>query len=133
MPHFDAIAVGAGPAGSAAAYDLARNGAKIALIEKQTLPRHTTCGGGMPMVVSQGLAFDELRDVAPDAFVEAETRYMRHTWKFGDPIMGDMNPDPADLRKLSLWMVRRSVFDNALAQRAARAGADLRDGLAVRA
>jgi flavin-dependent dehydrogenase len=43
-----------------------------------------------------------------------------------------MNPDESDPRRLSLWMVRRSVFDNALAQRAASAGAELRDGLAVR-
>ncbi len=132
MPHYDAIVVGAGPAGNAAAYDLARNGAKVALIEKQILPRHKTCGGGMPMVVEQLLELDEIRDLAPDAFVEAETRFMRHTWKFGQPYLGALNPDDGDSRNLSLWMVRRSVFDNALAQRAARAGAELRDGLAVK-
>ena len=43
-----------------------------------------------------------------------------------------MNPDENDPRQLSLWMVRRSVFDNALAQRAAKAGAELRDALAVK-
>ena len=136
MPYYDAIVVGAGPAGSAAAYDLARNGATVALIEKQTLPRHKTCGGGMPMVVGQVLELDELRDLAPDAFVETETRYMRHTWKFGQPVLAALNPDaggyPPGARELSLWMVRRSVFDNALAQRAASAGAELRDGLAIK-
>jgi len=33
---------------------------------------------------------------------------------------------------MSLWMVQRSIFDNALTERAARAGADVRDGVAVR-
>ena len=132
MPHYDAIVVGAGPAGSAAAYDLARGGAKVALIEKQTLPRHKTCGGGMPMVVEQILELNDLCGLVPEAFVEAETRYMRHTWKFGDPFLAAMNPDDDESRKLSLWMVRRSVFDNALAQRASHAGAELRDGLAVK-
>jgi len=132
MLHFDVIVVGAGPAGNAAACDLARGGASVALIEKQRLPRHKTCGGGMPMVVEQVLDLEELRDLAPDAFVEADTQFMRHTWKFDEPVMAAMNPDDGDARRLSLWMVRRSVFDNALAQRAARAGAELRDGLAVK-
>jgi geranylgeranyl reductase family protein len=132
MGHYDVIVVGAGPAGNAAAFALARGGAKVALLEKQTLPRHKTCGGGMPMVVSQILELEALRDLAPDAFVEADTRFMRHTWKFGDPCLASMNPEPHDGPELSLWMVRRSVFDNALAQRAAHAGAELRDGLPVR-
>jgi len=132
MSHYDAIVVGAGPAGNAAAFELARNGARIALLEKQSLPRHKTCGGGMPMVVGDVLELDCLRDLAPDAFVEADTVSMRHTWKFGEPVLASMNPDGDDDRKLSLWMVRRSVFDNALAQRAAKAGAELHDGTAVK-
>lgn len=132
MQHYDVIVVGAGPAGNAAAFDLARTGARVALLEKQRLPRHKTCGGGMPMVVSQVLALEEIRDLAPDAFVEADTRFMRHTWNFEDAYLAPMNPEGEDGRPLSLWMVRRSIFDNALAQRAARAGAELRDSLPVR-
>lgn len=132
MNHYDVIVVGAGPAGNMAAWQLARAGAKVALIEKQVLPRHKTCGGGMPMAVGQTLLLEELRDLAPDAFVEADTRFMRHTFHFSDPYLAPMNRE-GDSRAISLWMVRRAVFDNALAQRAARAGAELRDGLAVRA
>ena len=145
--HYDVVVVGAGPAGNAAAYDLARAGARVALLEKQTLPRHKTCGGGMPLTVGQTLQLAELRDLAPDAFVEADTRYMRHTFRFADPHLAPINPPiPSDAQAeaegtasntqskppLGLWMVRRSVFDNALAQRAANAGAELRDGLAVK-
>ncbi|HLJ53445.1 MAG TPA: geranylgeranyl reductase family protein [Chthonomonadaceae bacterium] len=132
MPQYDAVVVGAGPAGCAAAFDLARAGARVALIEKHALPRHKTCGGGMPMAVEQVLALDTYRDLAPEAFVEADTRFMRHTWQFGQAVLAPLNPDPNEPRQISLWMVRRSVFDNALAQRAAAAGAELRDGLAVR-
>ena len=132
MAHYDVIIVGAGPAGNAAAFDLAQAGAKVALIEKQTLPRHKTCGGGMPMVVGDALRLDTIRDLAPEAFVEADTRYMRHTWNWGDSWLAPMNPDGEKDADISLWMVRRSIFDNALAQRAARAGADLRDSLPVR-
>src|ERR1051325_8192955 len=101
MAHYDVIVVGAGPAGNAAAFDLARGGAKVALLEKQTLPRHKTCGGGMPMMVSQVLALEEIRDLAPDAFVEADTQFMRHTWNFDDPVLVPMNPDEEDPRRLS--------------------------------
>jgi len=132
VSHYDVIVIGAGPAGNAAAFALTQGGARVALIEKQALPRHKTCGGGMPMVVGQALALDELRDLAPDAFVEADTLFMRHTWNFEDAWLAPMNPDGEEDRRLSLWMVRRSVFDNALAQRAARAGAELRDALPVR-
>lgn len=124
--RYDVIVIGAGPAGGAAAHACARAGMRVALIEKQRLPRHKTCGGGMPMVMH-----DVLRDLAPEAFVECQVRYMRHTLHWREPHLAPINPPGAD-RDLSLWMVRRSVFDNALAQRAAAAGADVRDGLAVR-
>jgi geranylgeranyl reductase family protein len=132
MQHYDAIVIGAGPAGNAAAFDLARAGAKVALLEKQPLPRHKTCGGGMPMTVAHVLALDEGRDLPPDTFVEADTRFMRHTYHFDDAYLAAMNPDEETAGPLSLWMVRRSVFDNALAQRAARAGTELRDDLPLR-
>jgi flavin-dependent dehydrogenase len=41
---FDALVIGAGPAGSAAARALARAGAQVLLCERGTLPRHRLCG-----------------------------------------------------------------------------------------
>lgn len=132
--QYDVIVVGAGPAGNAAGYDLARAGARVAIVEKHSLPRHKTCGGGMPMLVSNvlGMNMGELHDMNPDAFVEANTLYMRHTYCFDNPVLSPMNgPQDAD-RPLSLWMVQRSLFDNAMAQRAAAAGADLFDSVSVK-
>jgi geranylgeranyl reductase family protein len=42
--RFDALVVGAGPAGSAAAVVLARGGARVALVDKATFPRDKACG-----------------------------------------------------------------------------------------
>jgi geranylgeranyl reductase family protein len=123
---YDLVVCGAGPAGAMAAATAARAGLKVALLEKYPLPRHKTCGGGTPMVMQ-----NFLYDLAPEAFVEADTQFMRHTWNFTEPVMGAINPDAHD-RPLSLWMVQRSVFDHALVQQAARAGAEVRDSLAVR-
>lgn len=126
MQNYDVVVCGAGPAGATAAAEAARAGLKVALLEKQFLPRHKTCGGGMPMVMQ-----NHLYDLAPEAFVESDVMFMRHTWKFGDPYLAPINPPGSD-ETLSLWMVQRPIFDNALAQRAARLGADLRDGVALR-
>ena len=102
MKEYDVIVVGAGPSGCSAAYTLAKAGAKVALLEKQKLPRHKTCGGGMPMTVAQTLQLDEMRDLVPEAFLEADVRYMRHTWNFGDPILSAMNPhlEPGDRKSV---------------------------------
>ena len=73
---FDAIIVGAGPAGSTAAILLARAGWSVALIEKQRFPRRKVCGeciaaSNLPLLEALGIgpAFEcaagpELRKVA---------------------------------------------------------------------
>ncbi|HIK29109.1 MAG TPA: geranylgeranyl reductase family protein [Oscillatoriaceae cyanobacterium M7585_C2015_266] len=126
MVDYDVIVCGAGPAGATAAAAAAGYGLKVALLEKYPLPRHKTCGGGMPMVIE-----NVLRDLAPEAFVESKVRYLRHTWKFGDPYLAPINL-PDSQQDICLWMAQRSVFDNALAQRAVKAGAQLYDGVTVR-
>lgn len=131
MQHYDVIVVGAGPAGAVAAFELARGGLTVALLDKQQLPRHKTCGGGMPTVVEQLLKMDILQDLPKECFVEADARFMRHTWHFADPCLAAMSAD-TEPKPLSLWMVQRSVFDHALAKRAVQAGAVLHEGYAVK-
>lgn len=43
----DVAVVGAGPAGSTAARELALAGVRVALLEREALPRYKTCGGGL--------------------------------------------------------------------------------------
>jgi 2-polyprenyl-6-methoxyphenol hydroxylase-like FAD-dependent oxidoreductase len=73
---FDAVIVGAGPAGSSAAILLARAGWSVALIEKQRFPRRKVCGeciapSNLPLLDALGIgaafataAGPELRQVA---------------------------------------------------------------------
>ena len=44
VEKFDAVVIGAGLAGSCAAINLAKRGARVALIEAGTFPRHKVCG-----------------------------------------------------------------------------------------
>jgi len=43
--RYDAVVVGAGPAGAMTAYHLSRGGLKVLLLEKKRLPRFKLCGG----------------------------------------------------------------------------------------
>ncbi|HJR78751.1 MAG TPA: geranylgeranyl reductase family protein [Anaerolineales bacterium] len=45
--HYDVAVIGAGPAGSAAAYYLAQGGLRVALLDKFDFPRDKTCGDGL--------------------------------------------------------------------------------------
>ncbi|MFA5962020.1 MAG: geranylgeranyl reductase family protein [Parcubacteria group bacterium] len=45
MENYDVIIVGAGPAGSTAAYYI--SGLKVLIIDKSDFPRHKACGGGL--------------------------------------------------------------------------------------
>ena len=54
MTDADVIVVGAGPAGSTAAYHLARHGLTVLVLEKSQFPREKVCGDGLtPRAVKQ--------------------------------------------------------------------------------
>ena len=45
--HVDVVVVGGGPAGTAAAVELARAGRQVAIVDKATFPRDKCCGDGL--------------------------------------------------------------------------------------
>jgi geranylgeranyl reductase family protein len=54
---WDAIVVGAGPAGCAAAYDLAAAGQAVLLLDKKDFPRTKACAGGLTSKAVQALRY----------------------------------------------------------------------------
>ncbi|MFO8238761.1 MAG: FAD-dependent oxidoreductase [Prochlorococcaceae cyanobacterium] len=63
--HWDVVVVGAGPAGALAAYDLARRGLAVLLVEKRSFPRWKVCGcclNGQARSVLAAVGLGELID-----------------------------------------------------------------------
>ena len=118
VERFDAIVVGAGPAGSATALRLARGGARVLLADKKRFPRDKACGGGLT-----GRAVRELPcDVSPvveDVVhrFELRLRYRKRLERRSESPL--------------VLMTRRRRLDAFLAEQAAAAGADFRDGVTV--
>jgi geranylgeranyl reductase family protein len=57
MERWDAIVAGAGPAGCAAAYDLAAAGHAVLLLDRAEFPRHKACAGGLTRKTLRALRY----------------------------------------------------------------------------
>ncbi|HEX8011487.1 MAG TPA: geranylgeranyl reductase family protein [Casimicrobiaceae bacterium] len=112
---YDVIVVGAGPGGSAAATELARSGARVALFEQEPLPRYKPCGGCLSQKIE--------RILEPDfhSLVEKTVYGAHFTFEGVDDFRA------ASDRPIA-YMVMRDRFDHFLAEKARAAGADLRAG-----
>jgi len=116
---WDVIVVGAGAAGSAAAFHLARYGHRVLLLDQSPFPRAKACGGGMAASVQRLFPFD--LSPAVDAVIER----VRFSWCLGDPVIAELPGDAP------FWIVRRSVLDGFLAEQAVAAGVEFRPGWRV--
>jgi geranylgeranyl reductase family protein len=116
MRSFDAIVVGAGPAGSITAYRLASAGASVLLLDRARFPRDKPCGGG--------LTYRAIRElpVAVDPVVEDVVDRFEFGFRYGHRF---------ERRGASpiILMTQRRRLDAFLAERAAEAGAEFRDGV----
>ncbi len=116
---YDAIVVGAGPAGSTAARHLAGSGAKVLLLDRATFPRDKPCGGGLTFRA------DAENDLDFSPVTEREIYGVRISAAMGRRF------DRTSTQLLAR-MTQRSRLDLFLAEHAAAAGADFRDGSPVR-
>ena len=117
--RFDVVVIGAGAAGSAAAFHLAQRGRSVLVLDRAAFPRSKACGGGMAASMQRLFPFD--LTPAVDSVIEQ----VRFTWCLEDPVMAPLSGESP------FWIVRRSVFDAYLMQQAQAAGALFVQGVRV--
>ena len=122
----DVVVVGAGPAGSAAAIELARAGRSVVVIDKATFPRDKCCGDGLTTLALrelEGLGFD--RD-GLEGWYDVHSAWLRSP-------DGHETEVPLPDTGLYAAVCPRAELDATLVDLARAAGADVREGVAVRA
>jgi geranylgeranyl reductase family protein len=108
---YDVIVVGSGPAGSSAAWRLAQAGMAVAVLEKATLPRYKTCGGGIVGRALQVLPMDVCHVVEQNCHT-AQMNLLPAGWSFTTHRQAPI-----------VSMTMRSRFDWAMLSAAQAAGA----------
>ncbi|WP_329459590.1 geranylgeranyl reductase family protein [Streptomyces sp. NBC_01497] len=119
----DVIVVGAGPAGSSAAYHLAASGVDVLVLEKSHFPREKVCGDGLtPRAVRQLIRMGI--DIDQPGWMRS--RGMR--WMTGERRIQIDWPDLGRYPSFGLSRSRHD-FDDLLARHAVAAGARLLTGM----
>ena len=113
--RYDTTIIGAGPAGALLAYELARTGISVLVVEKKRLPRYKACGGGLTPRALMQLPFS-IQAVIEDATTTARLL---------------VNGRPAFQRTYArpvVHMVMRDRLDSFLVQKAVAQGVRLVQG-----
>lgn len=113
MKSFDVAIIGSGPAGASAAIKLAEKGISTVIIEKETLPRYKTCGGGFAYRGRRKMPFD-VSEVIEKEFFRVDAYFK----KAGVHVFSERT-EPV------ISMVMRDDFDKFLVDKAKEKGITL--------
>ncbi len=114
----DVIVVGAGPAGSTAAREIAQRGASVLLLDRARFPRDKPCGGGVTLRTSELLPF------SLDPVIEDTVTGARLILRDGEGVTR-LHHRPMT------YMTQRSRLDQFLVEQAQRVRVEFRDGQTI--
>jgi geranylgeranyl reductase family protein len=112
--YYDVIVIGAGPSGATLAYELAKQGIDVLVLEKEKFPRYKCCAGGITHKVLNLLDFDISESIKEIIFDIGFLYRLEKSY-------------PGHYDKPLLYTVTRDVFDNLLVERAQQYGARFLD------
>ena len=110
MKKFDVAIIGAGPAGTAAAYYLAKAGRNVLLVDRASFPRKKVCGGGVT-----ARAFNIAGDLLKDFPFNLVSKVYFNEKRTGIEIV-------IEKEKPFIFMTEREEFDNYLLKKAINSG-----------
>ncbi|REG82551.1 geranylgeranyl reductase family protein [Algoriphagus antarcticus] len=116
MSLYDVAIIGSGPSGAMAAYYLAKKGVSTVIIEKETLPRYKTCGGGLVYRGRRKLPFDI------SSVVECEFYQIKLYLEGEQRVLNAERDVPV------ISMVMRDEFDSFLIGKAKELGVEIKEG-----
>src|SRR5690606_33179601 len=111
----DVVVVGAGPAGSTAAREIAARGASVLILDRAKFPRDKPCGGGVTIRCANLLPFS-IEPVVEDVITGARMQ------------VRDRREVVRDAPQPLTYMTQRRRLDAFLVEHAQAAGAEFRDG-----
>jgi flavin-dependent dehydrogenase len=127
---FDVIVMGGGPAGSAVASILAREGRKVVLFEKEQFPRHHI---GESLMTDTYWTFQRMGILEK---LKASPFVRKYSVQFANSAGRESRPfyffEANHHESAVTWQVTRSVFDKLLIEHAAEQGATVHQGASVK-
>jgi geranylgeranyl reductase family protein len=123
------LIIGAGPAGAAAAIELARSGADVLVVEKSGWPRAKTCGDGIsPPCVREvrnlGLTLEDRRPLELGEITTPAGHRFRSGWHHDTPWGTIVERADFDARLLSLALAAGARFEDRTTVSAVEPGSD---------
>ena len=113
MKNFDVAIIGSGPSGASTAFYLGKKGISTVIIEKETLPRYKTCGGGFVFRGRKNMPF-EIDDVIEREFFKVDS-YFNNTKMHYQSLK----------EKPIITMIMRDAFDQLIVEKAKEFGVAL--------
>lgn len=114
----DLIVIGAGPAGSSAAFLAARAGLDVLILEKESWPRYKACGGALSARTVDILAEHNIQ-IMPELI---KNQISKFKFQFSGREEFDLN-----YKKTPIKLINRKTFDDFLLKKAKAAGAKFID------
>jgi len=127
---YDAIVIGGGPAGSAAATVLAQHGRRVILFERDIFPRYHIGESLMPYCYFSLQRLGMLEKLQASRFVRKHSvQFISSDGRASQPFYFFLHQDhPCS----TTWQVERADFDKMLLDNAAAHGAEVKMGVSVR-
>ncbi|UCF93942.1 MAG: geranylgeranyl reductase family protein [Desulfobacterales bacterium] len=125
---YDALIIGAGPAGSTAAYILASKGYRVLILDKKKFPRNKPCGGLLTwktIKLLKAIFGAELLCLKSTGVIQYQSRRYLVASKQGNLVRGELD--------FPFHLVERKVYDQFWLNKAQDAGAEVRLGEKVAA